>query len=132
MKKLPDFHRVAPEHKWVDEQLNNWARWCRDSHGIRISPGFELYAPDNYDRAAPKKPCDVNAALKVQDAIRELSVSHRKAIQWHYVHPVSPARRARELKVSTSGLNDLVNEARTILDRVLTRTMKREIQYATA
>ena len=132
MNKFPDFHRVPPEHKWVDEQLNNWARWCRDGSEIRISPGFELYAPDNYDRAGPRKPVDVNAALKVQEAIRVLSMSQRKAVQWCYVMPVSPARRARELKVSTAGLSELINEARTILDGVLTRTMKRDVEYAIA
>lgn len=132
MKKFPDFHRVPPEHKWVDEQLNNWARWCRDGSEIRISPGFELYAPDNYDRGPMKRLVDVNAALKVQEAIKVLSTSQRKAIQWRYVMPVSPARRARELKVSTAGLNNLITEARTILDGILTRTMKRDVEFTIA
>lgn len=130
-REFPDFHRVSPEHKWVDEQLNNWARWCRDTNEIRISPGFELYRPDNYDRAAPWKAIDVNAAQKVQEAIRDLSTPHRKAIQWHYVHPVSPARRARELRVSSEGLHELVVQARTILDGVLQRKMNL-VQFANA
>lgn len=40
---IPDFHRVPEEHHWVDHQLNNWARWCRDAHDIRISPGFSSF-----------------------------------------------------------------------------------------
>ena len=120
LKREPiDFHYIPAELRWVDELLVNWARWQHGGLGLSTSPGFELYRPDNYERT-PRKAIDVLSAMRVQESIKRLDERHRKALQWSYIQPTNPVRRARELKVSTRGLHELVIEAMRILAGVLT------------
>ena len=97
--------------------------WSADPHCARCRKlvayphGFELYRPDNYERPVSTTETDVKDAIVIQAAVRELPERQRKAIQWFYVQPTNPVRRARELKVGTRGLYELVCEARCELVR---------------
>lgn len=118
LKREPiDFHYIPAEQREIDKRLLNWRRWCHGSLGLQVAPGFELYRPDNYERPVSTTETDVKDAIVIQAAVRELPERQRKAIQWFYVQPTNPVRRARELRVGTKGLYELVCEARCELVR---------------
>lgn len=118
MKREPiDFHHVPLEQREIDKRLLNWRRWCHGSLRIAAAPGFELYRADNYDREVGGQPVNVNDAILIQSAVRDLPERMRKALQWFYVQPTNPVRRARELGVGSRGLHELVCQARAELIR---------------
>ena len=132
-RESADFSRIPEDLKWVDERMANWGRWCRGGTAPQVSPGFELYRSTEHSNSPSGAPraIDVDGALAVQDVIRRLSVPHRKTLQWCYVRPTNPARRARELGVGSRGLYELMIEALRVASGMLAKPFHAQRETAT-
>lgn len=133
-REAADFSRIPDDLKPTDALMANWGRWCRGGTAPNVSPGFELYRSTEHRGAGGGTPraIDVDAALRVQAVIRVLSVRHRKVLQWCYVQPTNPARRARELGVGTRGLYELMLEALRCVQGLLAQSPESKLQSANA
>lgn len=116
-----DFASV-PVSQWkMHDRLDNWARWARGSQrqtGM-ASPMFSLYRSTEVQRRRSGEetpvPIDKMDAQAVAKGVSALPDKHRRAIQWHYLHPRNPSGQARELGVSMEGLALLVRDGRQML-----------------
>jgi DNA-directed RNA polymerase specialized sigma24 family protein len=116
-----DFAAV-PVSQWkMHDRLENWARWARGSqrqNGTAGSPMFDLYRSSEAKRTYGEEtsvPIDKMDAQAVAKGVSALPDKHRRAIQWHYLHPRNPTGQAREMGVSLQGLADLVGAGRQML-----------------
>lgn len=111
-----DLH-IVPDHQLaMHERLQNWARWCRGKPASAVAPMFRGYRSSDV-WAAPEvgTPVDKLDASKIASAVAALPETHRAATGWHYVHPVSPGRAARELGLTIAALGQAVIDARQCL-----------------
>ena len=107
--KTVDFHHVDPNQKDMDAKLINWASWVRPRAPNWVSPMFRQSQSNSRQWHTPeiRQTCDVIGAQAMEKAVFYLPESHRTAIRWHYVFPVSPAKVCRALGVSMDGLAEL-------------------------
>ena len=118
-----DFHLVPERHDAIHMRLINWARWCRGPEGSDVSPMFRLYRATDanqgeglrYGLRATADPVDSRDAIKVQRAVGFLPEPHRRALQWFYTKPVSPAKACREMGTTAAALALYVHDARCML-----------------
>ena len=111
-----DFNYVRPEHRQIDGQLINWARWSA-THGTRfVQPMFRHYrADESFDDIQGQQrplPIDPTDALKIERAICKLPENHRRATIWFYRIKVKPVYVCRALGVTRSGLGELITDSR--------------------
>jgi len=113
-----DFHQVPEAQQPIHGRLLNWARWCRNSaHGMQ-HPMWRFYKPPREGvNLVPESSEPINAAeaWKVQQVVKGLPELYRHAIQWFYVFPVSPRRKAKELGLTVEGLAQAVIDARNMM-----------------
>jgi len=113
-----DYDAVAPNHRAVDQRLQNWARWV----SVRGTPGRQhpmwaksrsnsrqWYAPE------PAPAVDGLDAQALEKAVAALPQYHAAAIRWAYVFRTGPAQAVRALGVTREGLAHLVRDARQML-----------------
>jgi hypothetical protein len=113
-----DFHAVEEKHWAIHARLENWARWHWDRPGGSASPMFRLYRSSNTRRdygSTTITSVDKMDAQKIAKAVAALPMRHRLAVCWCYLKPVNPAKKARELQITTKELWSLVCESRQIL-----------------
>lgn len=112
-----DFAEVRPEHHAIDERLRNWSRWANGTLKATCAPMFRLYRSSA--RGREDEPgmivVDKDDARRINHAVAWLPEQHRKALQWAYVRPVSPARACREMQLSYAGLSAMLHAARDLL-----------------
>lgn len=117
--KAIDFHAVEPHQREMDRRLHNWARWCRGSTAPMTSPMFRMTPPPPRVRGEmaylQADTVDRMDAQKVAKEVASLPQSHRAAINWHYVKPVSPKRACQAIGCTMDGLAKLVRDGRQML-----------------
>jgi DNA-directed RNA polymerase specialized sigma24 family protein len=114
-----DFHAVEPHQRDIDKRLHNWGRWCNGTTAPMTSPMFRMTPPPPRVRGdlayQSGKPVDAMDAAKIAKAVAALPQSHRAAINWSYVKPVSPKRACQAIGTSMQGLQWLVRDGRQML-----------------
>ena len=111
-----DFFLVEDKHLSIHKRLENWARWCDGRRGAATSPMFRLYVPDeHWEGQAVSIAVDILCACDMQKGVSRLPKNHAIALNWNYVHPSNPVRKARELGESIAGLAKLIRAARQML-----------------
>ena len=119
MKTRPqpvDFCIINPKHEEIHKRLENWSQWCRGgAAGSGASPMFQLYRPDNYERASGGPKVDGTDAQRIVKALRLLPLKHQAALNWFYVKPVAPGRIIRVLALTMEGLAEHVQDGRQML-----------------
>lgn len=117
LKTYVDFSRVLPEHRAIDERLENWGRWNYSCGSGSVSPMFRLYrAPEHWQQAFASRPVDQMDARRIQWAMQYLGVRIRLALAWAYIYGfVSPAKTARKMEIDMQELADLVEAGRQAL-----------------
>lgn len=121
-REFIDFFLVEEKHLPIHKRLENWARWCRNRSGFRVSPMFELYrSPADSDSGEPTgaitihPPVDPLDAAKIQKGVGLLPGPNLLALNWNYVTPSNPRRVASKIGVSLQGLSLLVRGGRQML-----------------
>ena len=120
VKEHIDFHAVEPHQREIDTRLANWARWCNGSYAPMSSPMFRMAPPPprvRGDMAYQSAGLSVDKmdAAKIAKGVAALPASHRAAINWHYIKPVSPQRACQAIGTSKEGLALLVRDGRQML-----------------
>jgi hypothetical protein len=85
---------------------------------------FKLYrCPDTWIDAQPRIPIDTLDGSRMETAVGKLPEKHMGAVRWSYVYSgwgVSVFKACRVLAVNQAGLDQLVNDGRTMLrNRIL-------------
>lgn len=117
--KSIDFHVVEEHQRVIDARLRNWGRWCNGSTAPMTSPMFRMTPPpprvrgDLAYQAADS--VDRMDAQKVAKAVAALPSSHRAAVNWCYVKPVSPKRACQAIGTSMDGLAQYLRDGRQML-----------------
>lgn len=121
MKVKPiDFHAVEPHQREIDRRLQNWGRWCNGTTAPMTSPMFRMTPPPPRVRgdmayALAGDAVDRMDAQKVAKAVAALPASHRSALNWSYVKPVSPRRACEAIGTTAEGLMQYVRDGRQML-----------------
>ena len=111
----------VPEHQWdMDRRLKNWAAACRggDKQSGKAAPMFMFYKSTDAKReygTETSVPVDRSDAVKVGKGVSFLPEKHRMAIDWFYLHPRNPLKKAGELGLTLQGLADHVIEGRQFM-----------------
>lgn len=111
----------VPEHQWdMDRRLRNWAASCRggDKQSGKSAPIFGLFRSGDARRAYGEEttvPVDRSDAVRVSKGVIALPGKHRSAIDWYYLHPRNPMKKASELGLTLQGLSEHVIQARQML-----------------
>lgn len=117
--KAIDFHAVPDHQREIDRRLLNWGKWCNGTPVSFTSPMFRMTPPPPRVRGemayASADSVDRMDAAKIAKAVAGLPPSHRAAINWSYVKPVSPKRACQAIGTSMEGLQQLVRDGRQIL-----------------
>lgn len=117
-REAVDFHAVEPHQREIDGRLRNWGLWCNGSNVPMTSPMFRMAPPPprvRGDMAYSSVSVDRMDAAKIAKAVAALPASHRAAINWSYVKPVSPKRACQAIGTSMEGLALLVRDGRQML-----------------
>ena len=121
----PDVFAVDPHHAGIHDRLTNWARWASGGRGNakNMSPMFKLL---KYQSPRARDPVPLNPLIDLKDAVTvekqvvSLPEKHRQAIIWWYVtRTPGPAAMRQRLGVTLSGLCELCNDARQMIDNRL-------------
>lgn len=118
-REYVDFSHIPENHWAIDLRLIDWGRWCRSKTNQQVAPGFGLHRSDAWNEreygTETSSPVNKLDAARVASAVAQLPDKHRRAIQWHYVKPTAPGKKASELGVTMQGLADLCRDARQML-----------------
>ena len=114
-----DFNHVEPHQMAIDARLKNWALWCNSGWGIPYSSPMFRMTPHpprvRGDIDYQSRIVDKADAAKIAMGVRSLPEKNRKAINWAYVHPTSPARAMLAIGVGAQALHDLLFYGREML-----------------
>ena len=115
-----DFHAVEEKHLAIHGRLVNWGTWCNGSTASSTSPMFRLYIASAQARSHDGVTYGVSSvdrldATAIAKAVAALPESHRSAVNWCYVRPVSPKRAAQSIGTSLDGLMQLLRDGRQML-----------------
>ena len=120
---LIDFFEVREPHIGIHKRLEAWARWVRvRPFGWQVQPMFRNYRSKawQWTRPEPKPTVNIPEAIEMERAVSQLPAGNRDAIRWAYVTCDGPARMAKQIGVSKSGLAALIHSGR---DRLMARGM---------
>lgn len=113
-----DFNVVEPSHEPMHKRLEEWGRFLNAGRdGIEISPMFELYRPDNWEREAGESgpPIDGTAMQRLHDGVLALPIPHRVALTWFYVTNRKVDKACRNAQTTIEGLVEYTISARQML-----------------
>jgi hypothetical protein len=121
-----DFSEVEDAQWPMHRRLENWAAWSRGDPGgersrkAKSAPMFRLYRSSDARReygAPTTVPVNSADALAIHFAILrpDFDPLQRGALQWCYLRPRDPARKARDMGVELGELRDLVRAGRQAL-----------------
>lgn len=120
-------NRLLPCHVLVDDKLQNWGRWCKDSSpGGSCAPMFRYYRPDEDELAEAKeeairKPVNTLEAPEIERVVAKLPPAHRTALRWFYVYSrvkIGVVKRELGLR-GDNQLQTLLDQARTMVDNLV-------------
>ena len=113
-----DFHVVEQNQREIDRRLLNWGKWCNGTGAPSTSPMFRLCPPPprvRGDLNMHASHVDTADAAQIAKAVSALPDSHRAAVNWAYVKPVSPRRACQTIGTSMVGLQLLLRDGRQML-----------------
>lgn len=113
-----DFHSVEQHQREIDRRLLNWGQWCNGTGTSCVSPMFRMCPPPprvRGDMNMHASQVDTGDAAQISKAVSALPDSHRAAVNWAYVKPVSPRRACQAIGTSMAGLKMLLRDGRQML-----------------
>ena len=127
-----DFHIVESRHHFIHGRLVNWMRWVkvRKEAGWPMQPMWRNVKSNSWQWHAPefRETCDMLDAMLLEETIRKLPHQHRMVIRWAYVYGGDPKGFARKLGMTTRRMFDILCEARTKVEYLLSNRTTEEMQ----
>jgi hypothetical protein len=130
MKRDCDFSRVEPRHDAINLRLEHWARWVTvKPRPWKSQPMFRLYKPPpQWEPRELRVELNTIECHEVEKVVSYwLPEKNRDALRWAYVFPfISDSKIRRELAVTREGLQELIDNGRTMVANRLRQVLRAE------